>query len=93
MTNEQKKCIRELLELSYAEGFSGHPLTTLSNLVKIPTNQLYDPNTETGILWPFDSRSGDSLAGYLHFTQGDRGFYVGIMRECIEDLEHWSEER
>ena len=84
MTENQKAICRELLELSYGNGFNSYPLKPIAAKLGI-TDILYDKNTETGILWEL----GAFGSGVIAVTDNGRGLYAGVMRDTHEQLEAW----
>lgn len=89
MTKEQKQIIRELLRLSYSNGFdSGYSLNEIAKKFNI-TDVLYDNETNTGILWEY-GRHGN---GMLSITDNGHGAYASVMCDAKDLLESWSEFR
>ncbi len=65
MTENCKAICRELLKLSYSQGFDGgYPLQPIAEALQI-TEPLYDENTGTGILWELGSY-GNGLLDVSH---------------------------
>jgi hypothetical protein len=96
LSREQAIFCHALIEHSYDNGFRLHPLMDIAQLTPLTLSacQLYDANTETGILWPFDSRSGDPLAGILGFHTSPNGqVSVCVYRDALYILESWAANR
>lgn len=85
MNEKQKLACRELLRLSYANGFdSAYPLASIATQLGSTTQELYNGNTETGLLFEFGEK-GNAL---LWFTNS--GDAAGVCVETKDLLEAWS---
>lgn len=93
MTEEQKQFCRQLIELSYAQGFTAFPIVHVAKAMgsEKSVSYFYDANTESGILWSFDSRSINAYAGYLYFSKD--GNAVGVQTDVLDDLKHYCDYR
>lgn len=78
MTDIQKKVIRKLLELSYENGFHWFPLKMVSDL---PESDLFDRNTETGLLYDI-AQFGK---GYVEIDRSS----IHINFDLKDQLERW----
>lgn len=86
MTDQQKQIVRELLRRSYSDGFDHlYPLKPIANEMGITPLDIYDENTETGILWEY----GPHGNGFLRFDLG----HAGVVVEVRDLLENWSDYR
>lgn len=83
MTDKQKKVIKALIELADEYGRGLFPLSLVSEKSGV-TDLLFDPNTETGVMW--------------EISQFDKGFiYIHGSSACInvdleDQLKRWCRE-
>ena len=86
MTEQQKEIVRYLLRKSYDNGFSNsYRLHPIAEKLGITPKEIYDPNTETGLMAEY-SQSGN---GFLEFSPG----HGAVNIDCRDLLENWSDYR
>lgn len=89
LAEDQKKVLRYLLKEAYSHGFdSCYPLTPIAKEMGFTTEQLFDSNTNTGILWELSSY-GQGLIDVSDRYEGD--LYAGVNYDMKELAEHWSD--
>lgn len=87
MSPEQKAVCKELLRMSYENGFGcAYPLAPIAKKLGI-TEVLYDNNTNTGILWELGPH-GEGLLFIRH-----TGESASVSMDTRELLEHWCDFR
>lgn len=87
MTEEQKQVCRELLRLSHENGYAGlYPLKPIAAMMGKTVKELYDPETDTGILFEFAARSRGKHGGFLTFSLS--GTHAGISVDTRSMLEN-----
>ena len=87
MTDDQKKIIRELLRLAYSSGFDTfYPLKPIADSMGIKDTDIYDPDTEKGILEEY----GESGNGFINFRQGQNGIFAVPNFDTRTILENWT---
>lgn len=88
MTDQQKTICRELLKLSYRHGFeSSYPLAPIAASLGLTVKELYDNNTNTGILWEL----GPHGNGVLDI--GHQGTHAGCDMGTRGMLANWCDFR
>lgn len=70
MTDTQIQILENLIELIEECGRGYFPLSIIGAPYNLSEKELYDNDTNTGILWEFDPRSGTPRSGWLHFIHG-----------------------
>lgn len=70
MTNRQKRLCRALLDFYDASGAQPYPLAQLARKTGYDTSDIYDKDSQSGDLWPFDPKARGNYAGMLGFTGG-----------------------
>lgn len=85
MTDIQKTLLTELLQESYKHGFGTYyPLADLAKKHGLTREEVYDGNTETGILMEW----GPKGIGCLDVLEGGR--IAAISMDMRESLENWT---
>jgi hypothetical protein len=70
MTNRQKRLCRALLDFYDSSGAQPYPLAQLARKTGCDASDIYDKDSESGDLWPFDGRARGNYSGLLSFTGG-----------------------
>jgi hypothetical protein len=70
MNNRQKRLCRALLDFYDASGAQPYPLAQLAKKTGYHVSDIYDKDSQSGDLWPFDPRARGNLAGMLSFAPG-----------------------
>ena len=70
MNNRQKRLCRALLDFYDDSGAQPYPLAQLARKTGYDASDIYDKDSQSGDLWPFDPRARGNLAGMLSFTAG-----------------------
>jgi len=70
MNNRQKRLCRALLDFYDASGAQPCPIAQLARKTGYDASDIYDKDSESGDLWPFDPKARGSLTGMLSFTSG-----------------------
>ena len=70
MNNRQKRLCRALLDYYDESGAQPFPLAQLARKTGYDASDIYDKDSQSGDLWPFDSKARGNLAGMLSFTSG-----------------------
>lgn len=86
---KQKAVVRRLLELTDECGRGYYPLSMLAPLVGMTVPQLYDNNTNTGLLWEFGQHGRGPHQGALHFLPSNFTS-VAINVDVERETEAWA---
>ncbi len=70
MTNRQKRLCRILLDFYDASGAQPCPLAQLARKAGYDASDIYDKDSQSGDLWPFDAKARGNYSGMLLFTGG-----------------------
>ena len=70
MNNRQKRLCRALLDFYDASGAQPYPLAQLARKTGYDASDIYDKDSQSGDLWPFDPKARGNLAGMLSFASG-----------------------
>lgn len=89
MTEQQKTIARELLSRAYHYGFGARlPLQPVADKTGIPVKEIFDKNTESGIMYEF-SQWGHT--GLFDFSTDSKS--VRAETDTLNLAEHWSDFR
>jgi hypothetical protein len=87
MTDQQKQICCDLLRASFENGFgSSYPLKPIAAKLGITEQDIYDANSETGIMWEYGSYGN----GFISFTNHGNGLYASVQFDTKDLLESWS---
>jgi hypothetical protein len=89
MNEEHKRICRELFRLSYEHGFHRFPLRLVAEATGIPVDQMFDEDSESGLLWPFHAAASGELAGMLELHGRGREASAAIAADTRSMLEVW----
>lgn len=70
MNNRQKRLCRAILDFYDASGAQPYPLALLAKKTGCHASDIYDKDSQSGDLWPFDPRARGNHAGMLSFAPG-----------------------
>ena len=70
MNTRQKRLCRALLDFYDASGTQPYPLAQLARKTGYDASDVYDKDSQSGDLWPFDPKARGNYAGMLSFTSG-----------------------
>ena len=70
MNNRQKRLCRAILDFYDASGAQPYPLAQLAKKTGYHASDIYDKDSQSGDLWPFDPRARGNYAGMLSFAPG-----------------------
>ena len=70
MNNRQKRLCRALLDFYDASGAQPYPLAQLAKKTGYDASDIYDKDSQSGDLWPFDPKARGNYTGMLSFTWG-----------------------
>src|SRR4051812_11485549 len=70
MNKRQKRLCRALLDFYDASGAQPCPLAQLAKKTSYPASDIYDKDSQSGDLWPFDAKARGNYAGMLSFSAG-----------------------
>ena len=70
MTNRQKRLCHALLEFYDESGAQPYTLAQLARKTGYDASDIYDKDSQSGDLWPFDPKARGNYAGMLSFTAG-----------------------
>ncbi len=70
MTNRQKRLCRILLDFYDSSGAQPCPLAQLARKAGYDASDIYDKDSQSGDLWPFDGKARGNYSGMLLFTGG-----------------------
>ena len=70
MNNRQKRLCRILLDFYDASGAQPCPLAQLARKAGYDASDIYDKDSQSGDLWPFDGKARGIYSGMLLFTGG-----------------------
>ncbi len=91
MNKRQKRLCRALLDFYDASGGQPYLLAQLARKVGYDAPDIYDKDSQSGDLWPFDAKARGTLAGMLSFTAG-KNPTVSITPAGLVSLEKLCEE-
>ena len=87
MTTQQKRICRYLIDQSIQNGFgAGYPLEPIAKELGLTCLDLYDNNTNTGVLWEL----GQHGEGLLYVQP--EGEWASVSYDTHELLKHWCAE-
>ncbi|MEO6994419.1 MAG: hypothetical protein ABI273_12365 [Lacunisphaera sp.] len=87
MTNRQKRLCRILLDFYDSSGAQPCPLAQLARKAGYDAPDIYDKDSQSGDLWPFDAKARGSYSGMLLFT-GGKNPTVSITSAGLVSLEN-----
>jgi len=70
MNKRQKRLCRALLDFYDTSGAQPYPLAQLAKKTGYPASDIYDKDSQSGDLWPFDAKARGNYAGMLSFSSG-----------------------
>jgi len=70
MNKRQKRLCRALLDFYDASGAKPCPLAQLAKKTGYDASDIYDKDSQSGDLWPFDAKARGNYAGMLVFSPG-----------------------
>src|SRR3954467_11464980 len=70
MNKRQKRLCRALLDFYDTSGAQPYPLTQLARKTGWDASDIYDKDSQSGDLWPFDAKEGGSNAAVPPFSAG-----------------------
>ena len=70
MNNRQKRLCRALLDFYDESGAQPYPLAQLARKTGYDASDIYDKDSQSGDLWPFDPKARGNYAGMLSFAPG-----------------------
>src|SRR4051812_14246676 len=70
MNKRQKRLCRALLDFYDANGAKPYPLAQLAKKTGCDASDIYDKDSQSGDLWPFDAKARGNYAGMLSFSSG-----------------------
>ncbi len=70
MNKRQKRLCRALLDFYDTSGAQPYPLAQLAKKTGYPASDIYDKDSQSGDLWPFDAKARGNYAGMLQFSSG-----------------------
>jgi hypothetical protein len=84
MTDQQKQVCRYLLSESVRHGFgNGYSLEPIAKEMGVTVLELYDNNTNTGILWDLGPHGSGDI--YVHHD----GSFASVEYDMADILGHW----
>lgn len=86
MNKRQKRLCRALLDFYDASGAQPCPLAQLAKKTGSDPSDIYDKDSQSGDLWPFDAKARGSYAGLLSFSSG-KNPTVSITSQGLIELE------
>jgi hypothetical protein len=86
MNKRQKRLCRALLDFYDASGAQPCPLAQLAKKTSSDPSDIYDKDSQSGDLWPFDAKARGSYAGMLSFSSG-KNPAVTITAQGLIELE------
>jgi len=87
MNNRQKRLCRALLDFYDTSGAQPCPLTQLARKTGYDASDIYDKDSQSGDLWPFDAKARGNYSGMLLFT-GGKNPTVSITSSGLVSLEN-----
>jgi len=92
MNNRQKRLCRALLDFYDTSGAQPCPLTHLAKKTGYHASDIYDKDSQSGDLWPFDPKARGNMAGMITFTSGKNptasltsAGLVGLEKLCADE--------
>ena len=86
MNKRQKRLCRALLDYYDANGAKPYPLAQLAKKTGCDASDIYDKDSQSGDLWPFDAKARGNYAGMLTFSPG-KNSTVSITSMGLIELE------
>ncbi|HEY4246139.1 MAG TPA: hypothetical protein VGM64_04735 [Lacunisphaera sp.] len=87
MNNRQKRLCRILLDFYDSSGAQPCPLAQLARKAGYDASDIYDKDSQSGDLWPFDGKARGNYSGMLLFT-GGKNPTVSITSAGLVSLEN-----